>query len=100
MEGYDKVGALIILNKNPLTGEQKNWCYWSGSILGQESKFFGATTMQVGIGVLTALKWAIENPTKGPCWSEALPSDWVIEHCSPFLGRIYSGPVDWSPEST
>jgi len=46
MEGSDRVGTLLILNKNPITGEKKNWCYWSGTILGQEmSKFFGPTTI-------------------------------------------------------
>jgi len=34
MEGSDRVGTLLILNKNPITGEKKNWCYWSGTILG------------------------------------------------------------------
>jgi len=46
MEGNDRVGVLLILNKNPITGEQKNWTYWCGSILGQEtSKFFGPTVI-------------------------------------------------------
>ena len=101
LEGEDKVGALLVLNKNPITGEKKNWSYWFGSILGQGlSKFFGPTVIQVAGGVLTAVKYAIENPALGSLYSEDLPVSWVIENARPYLGVIYSNPVPWSPEST
>jgi len=101
MSGDDRVGVLFILNKNPITGEKKNWCYWTGSILGQQlSKTVGPTVIQVGVGVLVALKWALQNPQQGPLYPEALPSEWVIEQARPYLGTIYSGPVAWSPKST
>jgi len=101
MEGNNRVGGLLILKKNPITGENKTWCHWSGSIIGQElSKFCGPTVIQVGVGVLCALKWAVSNPQKGPNYSEALPSEWIIEQARPFLGTIFSGPVSWSPAST
>ena len=101
LEGEDRVGALLVLNKNPITGEKKNWSYWFGSILGQGSnKFFGPTVIQVAAGVLTAIKYAIENPELGSIYSESLPYKWVIETAKPFLGVIYSNPVPWSPEST
>jgi len=101
LEGEERVGALLILNKNPLTGEEKNWSYWYGSILGQtDSKFFGPTTIQVAAGVMTAIRYAIENSCKGPLSSEFLPTDWVIEHARPYLGTIFSSHVPWSPAST
>jgi len=101
LEGEDKVGALLILNKNPLTGEKKNWSYWYGSILGQNtSKFFGPTVIQVAAGVLTAIRWMCENPQRGWSYSEALPTTWVIETAKPYLGTMVSKPVPWSPEST
>jgi len=63
MEGNDRVGVLLILNKNPINGEKKNWTHWTGSILGQEtSKFFGPTVIQVATGVLCAIKYAALNP--------------------------------------
>jgi hypothetical protein len=34
LEGVDTLGALLIFNKNPKTDENKNWCYWYGTILG------------------------------------------------------------------
>jgi len=101
LEGEDKVGALLILKKNPITGENKNWSYWYGSILGQESsKFFGPTVMQVAAGVMTAIKYAVEFSQKGPIYSESLPTDWVLEQARPYLGKIHSSPTPWSPEST
>jgi len=101
LEGEERVGALLILNKNPITGEKKNWSYWYGSILGQTTnKYFGPTIIQVATGVLTAIRYAIENPNKGSLFSEFLPTDWVIEQARPFLGKLYSSPVSWSPEST
>jgi len=101
MEGNDRVGVLLILKENPITGEKKNWCYWSGTILGQEmSKYCGPTVIQVGVGVLCALKWAVQNPQKGTTYSEGLPTEWIIEQARPYLGTIFSAPVPWSPEST
>jgi len=99
--GEDKIGALLVLNTNPITGEKKNWSYWCGSILGQgTNKYFGPTIIQVAAGVVTAMKWAIENPKMGPNYAEALPVDWVIETAKPYLGKFVSTPVNWSPEST
>jgi len=101
LEGDDKIGALLVLNNNPTTGEKKNWSFWTGSILGQgTSKFFGPTIIQVAAGVVTAMKYAIENPNKGPIYSESLPTDWVIETAMPYLGKFISTPTPWSPAST
>jgi homospermidine synthase len=101
LEGEDRVGALLVLNKDPITGENKNWSYWYGSILGQGmSKMFGPTVIQVAAGVLSGVKYALENPEKGILYSEDLPSDWIMENAKPYLGTVFSGPVPWSPEST
>jgi len=44
LEGEDRVGALLIFNQNPLTGEKKNWTWWCGTILGQGlNEFHGPT---------------------------------------------------------
>jgi len=101
LEGEDRVGALLVLNKDPITGEQKNWSYWCGSILGQgNNKFFGPTTLQVMAGVLSAVKYNILNPKEGSKWSEQIPNDFIIENARPYLGELFSGPVPWSPAST
>jgi len=49
---------------------------------------------------LVAIKYAAMNPRKGALYAEALPSEWVVETCAPFMGRIISEPMPWSPEST
>lgn len=101
LEGEDRVGALLILNKNPITGENKNWTYWSGSILGQgTSKFFGPTIVQVAAGTITAIRYTLEFPDKGPIYPEDLPVEYVMKFAKPYLGTVYSGPMSWSPEST
>jgi len=101
MSGDDRVGTLLILNKNPVTGEKKNWTHWTGSILGQEtSKYFNPTVIQVATGALVAIKYAAMNPRKGAMYAEGLPSEWVVQTCAPFMGKIISEPMPWSPEST
>jgi len=46
IEGEDKVGVLLIFNKNPITLEEGPWTYWYGSILGQGlSQYFGPTVL-------------------------------------------------------
>jgi len=101
LEGDDTLGALLIFNHNPLTGEKKNWCYWYGTILGQgTSKFFGPTIIQVASGVLTAIRYACENPQKGPNYSESLPTPWVLETARPYLGKLGGVISPWSPAST
>jgi len=81
---------MVVLNNNPLTGEKKNWSYWCGSVLGKNAKFFTPTIIQVAAGVTVGIKWVIENPTKGPCYSESMDSDWVIETAKPYLGTFVS----------
>jgi len=46
------------------------------------------------------MKYAVENPNKGPLYSESLPTDWVIQTALPFLGKFVSTPTPWSPPST
>jgi homospermidine synthase len=101
LEGNDRVGALLILKQNPITGEQKNWTHWTGSILGQKTdKYFGPTVIQVATGVLCAIKYAAINPQNGSGYSESLDSEWVVQTAAPFMGQIISEPMPWSPEST
>lgn len=101
LEGEDKVGALLIFPKNPITGELKPWTYWFGSILGQgSSSLFGPTSIQVCSGTLTAIKYAIENNFKGPMFPEDLPLDYVLRHTLPYMGKIVSSEMKWTPPST
>lgn len=92
--GADILGALIMGHK------YNSW--WTGSILTiEESRKLvphqNATTMQVAIGVVSAIMWMIENPRKGVCVPDDLPYDHILNTAKPYLGRLVSAPSDWTP---
>ena len=86
IEGRDILGALIM--GHPF----KSW--WVGSALdihtarklvpGQN-----ATTVQVGISVVAAVCWMIQNPNRGVLAPEDLPHEYVL--------KFISKPADWTP---
>ncbi len=92
--GADILGALIMGHK------YNSW--WTGSILTiEESRRLvphqNATTMQVAIGVVSAIMWMIENPHKGVCVPDDLPYEYILNVAKPYLGRLVSEPSDWTP---
>lgn len=68
LRGYDKIGALIIMNEN------KSW--WTGSIMDDidASRLFnhkfGPTILQVAAGAYAGFRYVIENPRMGSVFSE------------------------------
>ncbi len=93
-KGEDILGALLMGH------EYKSW--WTGSILSiDESRRLvpgqNATTIQVALGVVSAVKWMIENPRKGLCLPDDLPHDYVLEVSKPYLGKFVSQAYDWTP---
>ncbi|MBU0762942.1 MAG: saccharopine dehydrogenase NADP-binding domain-containing protein [Candidatus Altiarchaeota archaeon] len=92
--GADILGALLM-------GHPYN-SWWCGSILSiEESRRLSpgqnATTIQVALGVVTAVMWMIQNPKKGFCLPDDLPHDFVLDIAKPYLGEFYSGSSDWTP---
>lgn len=92
--GADILGALIMGHK------YNSW--WTGSILTiEESRKLvphqNATTMQVAIGVVSAVMWMIENPHKGVHVPDDLPYDYILGIAKPYLGKFVSEPSDWTP---
>jgi homospermidine synthase len=76
--------------------------WWTGSILSiEESRRLvshqNATTMQVAIGVVSAVMWMIENPDKGVYLPDELPYDYILKRAIPYLGRFVSEASDWTP---
>jgi homospermidine synthase len=58
--------------------------WWTGSILDIETSRSlvpsqNATSMQVAIGVVSAIVWMIENPNKGFCVPDDLPHDYILD---------------------
>lgn len=92
LSGYDKIGSLLIFNRN------RGW--WTGSIMDEYDASilfrnkFGPTVIQVAAGVYSGLRWMIENPKEGSKWSEDLDSEFILQHSLPYIGRVMSNYVD------
>lgn len=94
IKGEDKLGALLM-------GHRYN-SWWTGSILDiEEARRLNpgqnATTIQVALGVITAILWMLENPRKGICLPDDLPHDKALKVAKPYLGKFVSQPYDWTP---
>lgn len=93
-QGADILGALLMGHR------YSSW--WTGSILsiGEARKLVphqNATTIQVAIGVVSAVSWIIDNPKRGVLSPEDLPHEFVLEIAKPYLGRFVSESSDWTP---
>ncbi|MFA5249869.1 MAG: saccharopine dehydrogenase C-terminal domain-containing protein [Parachlamydiales bacterium] len=94
LHGEDILGALLM-------GHAYN-SWWTGSILNihEARKLLpgqNATTIQVALGVVTAVMWMLQNPQKGVCLPDDLPYDFVLKIAKPYLGKFISIPSDWTP---
>jgi homospermidine synthase len=97
ISGRDELGVLLM--GHPF----KSW--WTGSLLSiDEARAIlphqSATTLQVAGSITAAVRWMIENPNRGVCVPDDLPWDQLLEWTRPYLGTMFSGPVDWDPVST
>ncbi len=87
VDGVDELGALLI------SGKYGTW--WTGSILNihQARRLVphqNATTVQVAIGIASALKYAIEHPSMGLSFPDVLDSDEILNFSMPYLGKFIS----------
>lgn len=94
IEGEDIIGALIMGHR------YKAW--WTGCRLSIEEargkvKGVNATAVQVSAGLISAILWALDNPRRGLCFPEDLPHEEILRRAAPYLGRLLSIPVDWTP---
>lgn len=94
ISGSDTLGALIM-------GHRYN-SWWTGSVLsiGESRKLVkhqNATTLQVAIGVVSAIMWAIENLDQGVLEPDELPHEYILKIAKPYLGKLISEPSDWTP---
>ena len=92
--GKDILGALLM-------GHVYN-SWWTGTSLSIEkarelAPGQNATTLQVAAGIISAVRYMIENPKKGFCLPDDLPHDFVLEIAKPYLGDFISTPSDWTP---
>jgi homospermidine synthase len=94
ISGSDTLGALIM-------GHRYN-SWWTGSVLsiGESRRMVphqNATTLQVAIGVVSGVMWAIENPDQGVLEPDELPYEYILKIAKPYLGKFISEPADWTP---
>lgn len=94
ISGRDELGCLLM-------GHDFN-SWWIGSILDiEEARKLvpeqNATTVQVAIGVVAAVRWMVANPKEGICLPDHLPYKEILEVSKPYLGPFLSIPVDWTP---
>jgi homospermidine synthase len=93
-DGVDELGALLL-------GHAKG-AYWYGSRLSiQQARelapFNNATSLQVVVGVLGAMIWALENPDRGMVEPDDLDYRRVLDIADPYLGDIVGQYSDWTP---
>ncbi len=59
-----------------------------------------ATTIQVAASILGALQWMFDAPCEGVRVPDELPWRDVLAVATPYLGSLWSGPLDWDPVSS
>jgi len=92
--GEDKLGALVM--------GHAYGAWWTGSILDikearRVAPHQNATTVQVAIGVVSAVMWMLENPRMGICLPDDLPHDYILRIAKPYLGKLVSVQSTWTP---
>ena len=93
-DGVDELGALLM-------GHAKG-AYWYGSRLSiQQARklapFNSATSLQVVVGVLGGLIWALENPGRGMVEPDDMDYRRILDIADPYLGDIVGKYSDWTP---
>lgn len=94
VSGIDELGVLLL-------GHAKR-AYWFGSRLTiDETRALvphnNATSLQVTIGVLAGIIWAIENPRAGLVEADEIDHERIFEIMTPYLGNLVGQYGDWTP---
>ncbi len=94
IHGIDALGVLLLGNKKG--------AYWYGSELSIEEArkhvpYHNATSLQVAIGVIAGVIWAIEHPNRGVVEPEDIDDDYIMNIARPYLGKVGGVYSEWSP---
>ena len=92
--GMDELGVLVM-------GHKKG-AYWYGSQLTIErtrelAPYQNATGMQVAVGALGGVIWAMENPHAGIVEADELDFKRIMEIIEPYMGKMVGKYTDWTP---
>ncbi len=92
--GIDELGVLLM-------GHAKG-AYWYGSRLSIDearrlAPHNNATSLQVTVGILGAMVWAIQNPESGIVDADEMDHELVLRVARPYLGEMLGVYTDWTP---
>lgn len=93
-DGIDELGVLLMGNKKG--------AYWFGSQLSiQDARKLvphnTATSLQVAVGVLAGMLWAIENPHEGLVEPDEIDFQYILNVSRQYLGNLAGFYTDWTP---
>lgn len=94
IEGTDELGVLLM-------GHAKG-AYWFGSQLSIEqartlAPYNNATSLQVAVGALSGVIWAMENPHCGIVEPDEIDYAYILKIASPYLGNMVGHYTNWTP---
>ena len=94
IDGVDELGVLLMGNKKG--------AYWFGSQLSihearELAPYNTATSLQVAIGVLAAMAWAMEHPKQGIVEPDEIDFKYIMDIAQPYLGNVVGHYTDWTP---
>lgn len=94
VDGVDELGVLLM-------GHAKG-AYWFGSHLSTHQtraliEHNSATSLQVTVGVLSGVIWALENPKAGIVDPDEIDFQRIMEISTPYLGDVVGAYSDWTP---
>ncbi len=97
ISGRDELGVLVMGHP------YKAW--WTGMQTTIEearavAPHQNATTIQVAASILGAVAWMLTSPREGVHVPDELPWRDVLDVALPYVGTLWSGPLDWDPVST
>jgi homospermidine synthase len=96
ISGRDELGVLVMGHP------YKSW--WTGMQTTIEearaaAPHQSATTIQVAASILGAVAWMLTSPREGVRVPDELPWRVVLDVAMPYVGTLWSGPLDWDPVS-
>jgi homospermidine synthase len=94
IDGIDELGVLLMGNKKG--------AYWFGSQLSIHDArelvpYNTATSLQVAMGVLAGVAWAMEHPERGIVEPDEMDFQYIMAIALPYLGKVVGKYSDWSP---
>jgi len=94
IDGTDELGVLLM-------GNPKG-AYWFGSQLSihaarELAPYNNATSLQVAIGALSGMIWAMEHPERGIVEPDEIDYQYIINIATPYLGYVSGFYTDWNP---